>query len=347
MPLQQTQLAEPDPNTPQSSENTDPDAGDLLASWEEYVSKTGFDITKKGIKAGFGESDGIWFYHCAKAGTSFRQTLWKYACPRLPANTDDDTEKPSTRDLLTPGMTGDGSSRKLVYPKYCDMQIVNPDWEFEYVEKFAGMAAGMIRDPLIRALSGYYFGPYHIGIGSEVGEDPGGGGKPSPKMLEEITHSPTPFLTYANSTRIKGCQVRMLIGRMCGENYTPTTADVAEAIRVMKNEFLFVGVTDEWAKSIFLFHGLFGGVPTKSEFHNMRKTTAKRPELETKDEAVQQVQEAAWNDPYDGPLFKEASKLVNAQFLQVFGPGCKREPDMAFCRYFNIKFTHHHHHHHH
>jgi len=344
MPLQPTQLAEQIPKTPiggtVSTGNGDPDVDGLLASWQEYISKTGFDTTTRGIKAGFGEKDGIWFYHCAKAGTSFQQTLFKYACPRLPANTDNNSE--ITKNLLKSNV----SNHILFDPVYCDMQVINPDYEFEYQDKFAGMAAGMIRDPVRRALSGYFF-RLHVGIGGEKGEDPGSAGEPSPKMLEEITHSPTPFLTYANWTRIKGCQVRMLIGRGCGENYTPTTADVAKAVWVMKKEFLFVGITDDWAKSIFLFHGLFGGIPTKSEFYDMRRTNK-----DTEQEASCMQEVAAWHDPYDGPLFKEASELVNTQFLQVFGPGCKREPGMAFCQHFNINppppsRDHHHHLHRH
>jgi len=329
-PLQPTPLAEErlDKN-PGWTEITNPDADELLASWKEYVSKTGFNTTKRGVKAGFGESDGLWFYHCAKAGTSFQQTLFKYACPRLPASTDNNSKL--TYDLLGSGMPVNSPCGEFVHRESCDMQVGNPNWECPYKQQFAGRAAGMIRDPLKRALSGYFFGPCHVGIGSDVGEDPGKGGKFSDKTLAEINNSPTPFLTYANSTRIKGCQVRMLIGRGCGEYYTPTPADVAEAIRVMKNEFLFVGITEDWAKSIFLFHGLFVGIPTKSEFHNMRKTN-KEDEKEV--EAMQQVQAAAWDDPYDGPLFREATKHVNAQFSLLFGPGCELEPDMAFCRYF-------------
>lgn len=49
-----------------------------------------------------------------------------------------------------------------------------------------------------------------------------------------------------------------------------TPSDVAEAIRRIRHDFAFVGLTDSWNASISLFHAQFGGEILGSELKNTR-----------------------------------------------------------------------------
>lgn len=102
------------------------------------------------------------------------------------------------------------------------------------------------------------------------------------------------------ATSVAGCSVRMMNGEACGAN-TSTTGDmVTYAIQRLDDGFSFVGLTEEWALSVCLFHAMFGGECHEREFRNVH------PGERQGDLAHDTSELGDWVDPWDGALYEHA-----------------------------------------
>jgi hypothetical protein len=77
------------------------------------------------------------------------------------------------------------------------------------------------------------------------------------KGLDKALLQHVQLRAYAESAAIRGCQTKMLLGRACAENIQLEEADIAEAVRRVKEEFAFVGITSRWRASVCLFHRMY------------------------------------------------------------------------------------------
>jgi hypothetical protein len=116
---------------------------------------------------------------------------------------------------------------------------------------------------------------------------------------------------------------------------TSLVPDTAQAISRLREGFAYVGLTDEWALSICLFHARLGGRCLRSEFDNSRPTTPRLTRLpwirntSLRDYtawATEQV--AAVGDPYDEALYAAAEARVRAEVAAL---GLTRERCEALC----------------
>lgn len=76
-------------------------------------------------------------------------------------------------------------------------------------------------------------------------------------LREEIKKSSAPIIAYVSLPGIAGCQAKMVMGRQCGEDYNITAKDFEEAARRIRNDFAFVGLTEESEASAKLFIAMY------------------------------------------------------------------------------------------
>jgi len=121
-----------------------------------------------------------------------------------------------------------------------------------------GNIVAIFRQPEQRVLAGFHYGKFD-----------------APK-----TQSAT---AYANA--VAGCQVRMLLGmgtefgcegkRWLGDvtdkpDLTKWNSSIKKALRRLNEGVAFIGIVEQWALSVCLFHAMFGGNCHWREFQNTR-----------------------------------------------------------------------------
>ena len=65
-------------------------------------------------------------------------------------------------------------------------------------------------------------------------------------------------LAYAALPGIAHCQTKMVLGHDCGADVALAIGDGPEAIRRVREEFLFVGLQDDFRRSVALLHAALG-----------------------------------------------------------------------------------------
>lgn len=112
----------------------------------------------------------------------------------------------------------------------------------------------------------------------------------------------------------KGVQVSWLAGGKSSQH-------VEDAIRMIKEGFRFVGITDEWADTVCLFHRmLMNDAPCLAvEFVNNRPTsTVPGTQAMNASVGTEFLHRSGWVDEIDGPFFDAVQRLFN-QRKQVYG----------------------------
>jgi len=119
-----------------------------------------------------------------------------------------------------------------------------------YADTQAGLGVIMLRQPEQRVLSGYYAGQHGWSNSKKVGG------------VFQAKRSGLRAASALDYTMLlRGCQVRMLVraSKQCStEQSPPTDEETDRAIDVLRR-FQFVGITEEWALSICLWHRMFAG----------------------------------------------------------------------------------------
>lgn len=76
-------------------------------------------------------------------------------------------------------------------------------------------------------------------------------------LRDKIKKSPFPVLTYVQLPGIANCQTKMLLGKECGEVTAVSEEEMAEALRRLREDVSFVGLTEESEASARLFLAMF------------------------------------------------------------------------------------------
>jgi len=102
-------------------------------------------------------------------------------------------------------------------------------------------------------------------------------------------------------------------------DYTPVTdADVEEAVRVINEDFAFVGIVDQWDLSICLMHAMFGGECNAGEFEdNNPGIDLETGEIAEGSDYDVSVLDGAVDEP-DRVLYEEALRIFEHN-LEEFG----------------------------
>jgi len=158
-----------------------------------------------------------------------------------------------------------------------------------------GHATIMLRQPEARLLSAWEFNASFL-----------------PDWPEQRFHwreqrrGPTPatFKEYAQA--MQGATVKLLTRSGLGASRSlpaPTIQERDEALRMLKEDFAFVGITEHWDLSVCLFHAMYGGYCGSDEFEPVRKN------YDHTDEPLADLN--GWRDVYDGALYEEGMKIFN------------------------------------
>lgn len=109
---------------------------------------------------------------------------------------------------------------------------------------------------------------------------------------------------------VQGCMTKMLTGTMCGQDETVDDDRVQRAIQVLRG-FTFVGITDYWHATVWLFSDMFDIPVTKSDLDIHRPSRFNRT---TKEDAAVQLQNMTY---VDDTLFAVALKSFKEKILAL------------------------------
>jgi hypothetical protein len=73
------------------------------------------------------------------------------------------------------------------------------------------------------------------------------------EVRQRIIKADVPILAYAQTPGIASCQTKMMLGKNCGEDMEITQAELQEAIRRVRYDMKFIGLTEEPEASARLF----------------------------------------------------------------------------------------------
>jgi len=186
-----------------------------------------------------------------------------------------------------------------------------------FEEHYSGHGVIMLRQPEQRIISGWYphdkdlstsqqSWPYPNRLARNINEYAVVVSGCATKML---TRDGIPFLPYGH------------FGGPCGDPRPPSLVE-AELAKKRLNAFAFVGLTEEWDLSVCLFRAMYGGKCLQSEFLNTR------PGDERAGHQPYDVSKlGGYKDPYDGPLYDEATRLFEErlELYQVTRESCERD----------------------
>lgn len=171
---------------------------------------------------------------------------------------------------------------------------------------------GLFRDPRLRLKSAYNSHLHAVGIRSSE----------RAQMMAEVK-TPQDFVRYPG---VAHCQTKMLVGHKCGSSVPVTTEMLEEALNRLRTKFVFVGITDEWRESVFLFNRMFKGENNSNALYNKqspshpkRKTFAKN-----KKQHATSFDFLPEDDPYDWRVYLEAKRIFQEN-LAKFGIHCKSQ----------------------
>jgi hypothetical protein len=144
-----------------------------------------------------------------------------------------------------------------------------------------------------------YYGPIELFKGAE-------------KQWPYHTESPT-IREYAEFSA--GCTVRQLTSNHfapCWSMFDPASLapKVSEAIEMLQDGFVFVGITEKWALSVCLFRAMFGGECQRSDLVNTRPGAGSNISYSSSDYDTSELY--GWVDPWDGPLYVEALSIFDS-----------------------------------
>lgn len=109
-----------------------------------------------------------------------------------------------------------------------------------------------------------------------------------------------PLAECAAVRGMRGCQTKMVLGVPCAAPFPLNDSLLHEAQRRVRNDFLFVGLTERFDESVCLFHARLGGKrPVASQFLNTRPRGIGVASVRDTDSAPSSVITHAWHTEYD------------------------------------------------
>lgn len=223
--------------------------------------------------------------HIPKTGTSFANTLVSWACELSDADLVDDSYSDSTGAFVGGFMAAHSMDCAKGFRLHSGhtpiMDATLNNWAHH-----KGSFVGMFRQPEQRIISGYL-------------DDQHGAYEVQGKLkLQE----------YAAG--IAGCAAKMLAGHPCLADGNQVTQDMTALAISRLDDFAFIGITEDWALSVCLFHAKFGGKCHKREFSNVRPGMSRGHTYD-----ISELH--GWKDPHDGLLYETATAKFRGDLLRL------------------------------
>ncbi|KAJ8611036.1 hypothetical protein CTAYLR_007064 [Chrysophaeum taylorii] len=240
--------------------------------------------------------------HFPKAGLTFQETIYRWACPNLGAFNGRSYVKLHRESRRDPQLL----------ESYCDRQVDGTMPGHPPVdERMLDRTVAMFRDPSQRIISAFRDRKHADGFQDED---------------KEATWRHLNQAAFARHPGIAGCMTRMLQNGKCAR--ARRVRDNFSALGAASNvrRLAFVGLVEHWNTSICLFHKVFGGKPQPDQFkigHSSRANemgrgrTNKLVPYDTKllDGFVDADDELVYN----------TAKEVFEGFLSRFAPNCSSQ----------------------
>ena len=214
--------------------------------------------------------------HVPKCGSSFTHTIFHYACRGTVWNVHQGTHHPPPGacghniSLLQEGMTGGNY--------HSPMRWIDDTRTSDAV----GNVVAMFRRPSQRLMSAFAWmkeAPKCCtrdwGMGNMTGPCIGQlAQEPECRRRSEIFHMKD-AAAFARTPGALGCQTKMLLGRRCQDDkFYPSREGQERARQFVDNDMAFVGLLEEWERSVCLWHARFGGPLYRAELTDTRPTTS-------------------------------------------------------------------------
>ena len=188
--------------------------------------------------------------HIPKAGSSFINTILRFGCG------------PATASSMPVFAAAIELSRWLALHPQTRCTRLHAPWQGHVpVRRNERRLVGLFRSPPQRLLSGY-FHHEHGKNASMIA--PGMSDAQRALMRRHARGDPA---AYARWPGIAACATKMLLGFQCAATHRPSRADISRAIRVVRQNFVFVGLQEHWKTSVCIFHARFinGSTPDAAE----------------------------------------------------------------------------------
>jgi len=249
----------------------------------------------------------IAWFHVPKTGSSFENTLYHTPaiCPSFPedAYVSDfqrwDGSWGKREEVCRGGFSGSYGvpTRDTPYDHSGLGGLAGTAYNLNF-----GRLVTMLRNPEQRLISMYnYYGPMALYISRQ-----------KEKEWPYDTESPS-LREYAEVNA--ACTVRQLTT----DHFAPCWAtfdsrslapQVSEAIEMLQDGFVFVGITEQWALSVCLFRAMFGGQCRRSDLLNTRPGSDSNSSSSSSDYDTSELY--GWVDPWDGALYAEALSIFDS-----------------------------------
>ena len=187
--------------------------------------------------------------HIPKTGSAFINVLARYACHGVPKNTTFAMAHDFNRWMsssavprcvrLLPPWVGHAPTRSVEVQPTGSRRVL----------------VALFRRPAQRLLSGFH----HVEGGVQAAFAPGMTPARRAEMQRAIGSSAA---KYARWPGVAGCMTKMLLGLPCASTRPLRQPNATRAALVVRERLRFVGLTDEWERSVCLFHAMLrGGAP--------------------------------------------------------------------------------------
>jgi hypothetical protein len=155
----------------------------------------------------------------------------------------------------------------------------------------------LLRNPINRIISKYYFSQYGIGKNPRIEE--------CPTLLDYVNH--TYFRTF-----IHNYQSRMIMGQDYDKLLQLKFSDQVEVVTQRLSQFEFVGITERFSDSILLLDHTFGWMPSEEIQRNVGSI---RPKVEDYDTDV--IDTIRLKNQLDFAVYEFATKLFDERFHEM------------------------------
>jgi hypothetical protein len=164
----------------------------------------------------------------------------------------------------------------------------------------------LVRNPLDRIISAFLF-------------ENGGmlDGSSDRSVIHKMTLAATyPIVSYANVPGIASCQTKIVMGHFCQRKVTFGPDEVEEAKRRLRDDFLFVGLTEEPSASADLFVAMFGRGSLPLDFTQTKTRVNGRHSSSAHKKHQCELTRNGWYDEADVSLYEQAQVLFYARCRQ-------------------------------
>lgn len=195
----------------------------------------------------------VFWMHIQKTSSWLGNFLLLWGCSSV-RNKQQKQHKSLSDSMLYSGIARDMSVLN------CEVPFYTGDFGFGYHVPFSSQhnrtAITLFRNPYNRVISSFLFGKgihqimFPLGFPNRA--------KVKYNLRDTIRKSPFPILTYVQLPGIASCQTKMVLGKECGEVTSISEDDMAEALRRLRYDIPFVGLTEESEASARLFLAMFG-----------------------------------------------------------------------------------------